>query len=134
MNMTKKILHVILAWALFLNLTPIAFSDSGTTRSTFSRNHQLASEEQVVPSSATDVATTDTWIFQITITNVTASAATITMTDKATVPLDFLKTVSIAANTTYVIVFPEGKKFKNGLTWVSGTASALNASLVGWYK
>lgn len=129
--MRQIIAKIMLVWVLSANLTPAVYGASLSTRVTYGRV-QLSSYLQVIPNVAADVATTDTWIFQLTISNVTGAAATVTVTDKAATPLDLLKDVSIAANTTYVVAFPEGVRMKNGFTWVSGTASALNASVVAF--
>lgn len=90
----------------------------------------LNSDLQVVPDSTTALSTTDTWIFQLTVANTTGSAVTFTVQDRATSAKTLLAAVSIAANTTYVIAFPEGQKMKNGITWSAGTASALHASIM----
>lgn len=128
----KKIICVFLLGLIsFSELAPPLYAASRSTLNTFSRR-QLSQALQVVPNSATDLTTSDTWIFQLTITNVTGTAATITLTDKNTSPLDLMKTISIPANTIVVIAWPEGQLMKGGINWVSGTASALNASLVAF--
>ena len=128
----KKFLSVILvAWIVLNQSAPFVYAASNSTKITFPKT-QVNSLPQVVPDVSTAVSTTDTYIFQITAANVTASAVTFTVTDRQTVPLDLLKSVSIAANTTYVIAFPEGVKMKNGFTWISGTTSALNGSVVAF--
>ena len=129
--MRKLFASILLAWALLVSLTPLSLADSLTTRNTYGRS-QLASDLQVVPDSTTSLSTTDTWVFQLTITNVTGSAATFTMSNRATSALDLFKTVSIAANTTYIVSFPEGVKMKNGISWSAGTTSALNASVIAF--
>jgi len=128
--MFKKTGALILA--LVLTLTSVSlpiFAASGSSKFTNGGTIALSEDIQVVPSVTTDLSTTDTWVFQIMVTNVTSSAATITVQDKAATPRYLLPTVSIAGNTTYVIGFPEGVKMKSGITWSTGTASALQASI-----
>lgn len=96
--------------------------------------YEIMQQTVVVPSSATDLTTTDTIVYQIVISNVTASAANFSFTDKQSSPLDIFKTVSIAANSVAMATFPEGLLMKGGITWLSGTASALNAQVFGLYK
>lgn len=95
---------------------------------------QLTQGLVVVPATPTDLAATDAIIFQIVVANVTASAATITVSDKAGSPLALLNTVTIAPYTTYVVAFPEGVWMTSGITWTGGTASALNAEVFGFKK
>lgn len=129
--MQKTICILLLGLISFSELAPPLYAASRSTLNTFGRR-QVSQALQVVPDSATDLTTTDTWIFQLTITNVTGTAATITLTDKNTSPLDLMKTVSIPANTIVVVAWPEGQLMKGGINWVSGTTSALNASLVAF--
>lgn len=119
----------VLSLALCLVGSPsLGWGASGSSKFTNGGTVALNEDLQTIPDSATDLATKDTWVFQLTIVNTTASGVTLVIADKATVPKT-LMTVTIAANTTYVIAFPEGQKMKGGLTWQAGTASALNGSI-----
>ncbi len=89
---------------------------------------------QTVPNVATDLTTTDSVIFQITLANITAGAVTFTVKDKAGSPKSLLEAVSIAANTSYVIAFPEGVWMTGGITWSASAANSLNAEIYGTYK
>ncbi len=89
---------------------------------------------QVLPNTATSVTTTDTWIYQIALNNKTGGAITVTITDINTSPLDLVTAVSIAANTTYVIVFPEGQYMPNGFKWSASAGSSINGSVNATYK
>jgi hypothetical protein len=127
----KKIICVsLLGLISFSELTPPLYAASRSTLNTFGRT-QISQDLQIVPDSATDLTTTDTWIFQLTVTNTTASAVTFTVKDRAT-SAKTLMSVSIAANTMYVVVWPEGQKMKGGINWLSGTTGALTASLVAF--
>ena len=106
-------------------------SASNSTKVTFGRT-LLSTDLQTVPDSSTALSASDTWIFQIVVTNTTGTAATFTMTDRASSPKTLLPAVSIAANTTYIIPFPEGQKMKGGILWLTGTTSALTASIVAF--
>lgn len=74
---------------------------------------------QTVPASPADISTVDSWIFQITVSNPTASGITYTVYDKSTVPLGLLN-ITIAANSLNVIPFAEGVKMTGGITWGAG--------------
>lgn len=80
-----------------------------------------------VPTSPTDVrvstSTRDVYVTFIKLTNDTAGALTCSIYDKQTVPVPILSAtgggaLSIAAGTTYVIVFPEGGVWApGGVRW-----------------
>ena len=87
---------------------------------------------QVLPNTPTDVTTMDTWLFQVVLNNKTAGAVTVTITDNAGTPLDLLTAVSIAANTAYVIAFPEGQYMPGGFKWSASAATSINGSVKGF--
>jgi hypothetical protein len=61
---------------------------------------------QAVPTSTTSVSTSDAWLKTITVTNTTSGSLTFTVADRQASPIAVLSAVSIAGNTSYVIVFP----------------------------
>lgn len=73
---------------------------------------------QAVPTSTGVVAASDAYLKTITVTNTTAGALTFTLADRQASPIAVMSAVSIAANTTYVIVFP-------ALYWCPGGFTAL---------
>lgn len=77
---------------------------------------------QAVPTSAGTVTTYDASLKTITVTNTTAGALTFTLADRQASPIAVLSAVSVAANTTYVIVFPNGYWCPNGFTVVASGA------------
>lgn len=87
----------------------------------------------VPPSSATDLIAHDAWVFQVVLCNTTGSAATITVADKQSSPLNLFAAFSVGANTTVTFNFPEGVKMIGGIRWSQGTANAINAEVVGWH-
>ena len=95
--------------------------------------HQISETLAQVPAVATDLTTTDTRIWQITVANTTAGALTFTLKDKQATPRYICAAVSIAANTTYILAWPEGQFGSSGLNW-SGSGAGLEASVVGCYK
>ena len=99
---------------------------SGSTRFTYG-NTAMTDAIQTVPTSPTALSSTDTYVFQVTVANVTGTAATITIVDGTGKYL--LASTSIDANTTYVLGFPEGVKMTSGVTWSAGTLNAIQASL-----
>jgi len=80
-----------------------------------------------VPTSPADVTTSDARIVEVTLTNTTAGALTVTITDKQASPLAFLSAVSIAANSTYVIETPGLRYMPGGISW-----SASGSGIVGY--
>lgn len=66
------------------------------------------------------------WLDLLTLTNKTAGAITVTASDVRGTPLDLLTAVSIAANTTYAIVFPGGLRFEGGLTLAASADDSIN--------
>ena len=86
-----------------------------------------------VPAVAADLSTNDTLLWQIHITNTTAGALTVTLTDLQTTPRYVLASVSIAANTSYIVAWPEGLLCPNGVNWVASGAG-LQAAIVGAYS
>lgn len=104
-------------------------ADSGTT--IFPKpQRQIARGYQTVPSSLTDVTTTNTVIYQLTVANKTGTAATLLIQDRQGTSKTIIPTVSIAANTVYVIAWPEGTYCTGGMKWQAGTGSALDAEIV----
>lgn len=95
--------------------------------------HQISEIIAAVPTSGTDLTTTDSRVWQISVANTTAGALTFTMADKQATPRYAIKAASIAANTTYVVAWPEGIPFSGGINW-SGSGSGLEASVIGCYK
>jgi hypothetical protein len=86
-----------------------------------------------VPSVAADLAASDTRLYQISVCNTTGGALTLTLKDKQITPRNILTAVSIAANTSYIVVWPEGLFCSGGLNWVASGAG-LEASVTAWYK
>jgi len=95
---------------------------------------QIPDGLQVVPNSAADLTTTDTWIFQIVVANKTASAVTFTVKDKQSTPRELFDAVSLPADSITVAAFPEGVKMIGGINWVAGTADALIAEVFAFRK
>lgn len=74
---------------------------------------------QAVPTSTGTVTTNDAYLKTVTITNTTGGALTVTLADRQASPIAVLSAVSIAANTTYVIVFPVPYWCASGFTIVA---------------
>lgn len=73
----------------------------------------------------------DCWVDQIWLSNITGSAATVTITDGRGVPFTLVGMVTVAANSTTEIVIPGGSAFEGGLQMTAGTASAINVKVRG---
>lgn len=135
MNKTFKFLGaILLTIALISILAPLLEAASASTRFASPGTRVISRALQVVPDSATALTTTDTDLYQLSLGNTTGSACTFTLADRATSAKTIMGAVSIAANTTYVIAWPEGMFMSNGVTWSSGTASCLTAGVKGLMK
>lgn len=78
----------------------------------------------LVPTSPTDVWTRDVYLEAITLTNESSSTASAcTVQDKQGTPRAYMKTVSLAANTTYNDQHVNGRYFPGGLTWSCTTGT-----------
>lgn len=93
---------------------------------------QVLAGLRTVPSSAADLVTTDTTLFQLVLANKTAGAVTVTVLDRQTSAKTLLGAVSIAANTTMTINFQEGVLMKNGINWVASAASSIDADILAF--
>lgn len=95
---------------------------------------EVASGLRTVPAVATDLTTTDSVIYQIVIANKTAAAVTFTVLDKAATPKSLLSAVSIGANTTTVVTFPDGVWMTGGINWSASAANSLDSDVYATYK
>lgn len=130
MNKTFKFLGaVILVIVLISILAPILEAASASTRFASPGTRVIDRTLTLVPAVATDLSTTDTEIYQITVANTTGSACTFTLSDRQASAKTILPAVSIAANTAYVLEWAEGLYMSNGVTWSTGTASCLTAGV-----
>jgi hypothetical protein len=84
----------------------------------------------VVPDSATDLTTKDTWVYQLSVSNKSASAVTIQVLDKAATPRNLVPTVSLDAASLAIMSWPMGVKMTGGVRWVASAADALEAEIV----
>ena len=119
----------LLGLLLLAIVAPFLVAASNSTKFTAPGTRQLSRLIQVVPNSDTDVSTTDTEIYQLSVTNVTGGACTLTVKDKQATARYLINAASIAAATTYVIVWPEGAWMEDGFSWSSNTSSCLQANV-----
>lgn len=84
-----------------------------------------------MPTVAADLTTTDTFVFQLVVTNASGGALTITLKDK-TGGTSIFNATSIANASTVVYDFPEGLFFDGGLNWVA--SGVITAAIVAFYK
>lgn len=77
-----------------------------------------------VPTSTTIVTTFDAYLKVITINNPTSGAIAFSLCDKQSVPVCVPGAASIAANTTYILVWPDGRLYwcPGGFTILAGGA------------
>lgn len=94
--------------------------------------YELTGGLSVVPNSATDVSTTNSYICQVSVANVTGGAVTFTVTDKASSAKTLIPTVSIPANTVIIMNWPNCVKMTSGISWTAGAATSLHAEIFGY--
>lgn len=87
--------------------------------SSFTAEYQV--KPQLVPTSPTDIVTTDAYLTGGTLSS-DSTAGTCTISDKQGSPLPALKAVSLAANTIYVIPFTN-RWMPGGITWSCSSAT-----------
>lgn len=130
MGRLLRLMGAALLGSLLLSIVaPFLVAASNSTKFTAPGTRQLSRAIQVVPNSDTDVSTTDTEIYQITVTNVTGGACTFTVQDNQATSRYLVYQASIAAATTYVLVWPEGAYMEDGFSWSSNTSSCLQAGI-----
>lgn len=86
-----------------------------------------------VPTSPTSIVSKDTYLFQISLTNGTASAISFTLSDKQSSPKAAMDATSIPANTTVSFNWADGIFMKGGMTWGAGGAG-LTGSVVAFNR
>jgi len=128
--MIKKLLSIL--GIIILMQPPLVWGASGSTKwPAGSKRYQTTT---VVPSSLTDLLTTNAQVYQISVANTTASSCTLLVKDRAATARTLLPTVPIAGNTTYVISWPEGFYAPSGVQWQAGTGSCLEAQVKAAYE
>ena len=96
-------------------------------------SHTVSETITTVPAVAADLTTTDSRIWQISVANTTAAAITFLLKDKQATPRTVIPTISIAANTAYIISWPEGVFCSSGINWVA-SGVGLEVSVIASYK
>jgi hypothetical protein len=84
----------------------------------------------LIPAVDTDVYAKNIWLSEITLTNTSAGAVTVTVQDKQATPRAVLSAVSVAAHTTYVIQF-SARYCPNGVSWSASSGTAVVGYLRG---
>ena len=117
----KKVLQI----ALLLTITLSLMAAPTLKKAKFTQLDEWDFAPALVPSSAEDVVTQSSGVYidVITIVNPTGSSVDLTITDKQGTPRAIL-TVTIAANTTYVIKM-WGYWAPGGVSWIAGTDNVL---------
>jgi hypothetical protein len=83
----------------------------------------------LIPAVAENLWSMDVWLEEITLTNVTDVAQTVTISDRQSTPRSVLSQVQVDARTTYVIRFA-ARYCPGGVSWVAPDAS----SIVGYIR
>ena len=76
-------------------------------------------------SAANICSSKDCWVDLITLSNKTADTVTVAVSS-ATDSKYLMKDVSLAANSTYVLSLPGGRKFPGGLVWSCSAGSSVD--------
>ena len=101
-------------------------------KATFSNT--LAPQMRTVPAVSAALTSSDTLLYSIYINNLTGSDVSLTLSDAQTTAQQILPTITILANTSVFFEWNDGIFCPGGLTWVAGTADALNAAVTASYK
>lgn len=130
----KKLFHILMLIVVVLNwlVPPLQAASRSTVFAV--QPKKLSPFLQFVPDSLTAVSSTNTTLWQISVTNDCASAVTFYIEDRQGTPKVLISNrVSIAAGNTYVFDWPEGVDLSGGFKWQAGTASCLIAGVKGTY-
>jgi hypothetical protein len=87
---------------------------------------------QAVPTSTTIITAQDAYLKGVTVSNPTAGAITFSLCDRQAAPICVLPAVSIAANTTYVIVWPELRLYWCPFGFTATSSGAGLTYYAGW--
>ncbi len=90
---------------------------------------RVISTMQVLPASPTVLYSTTIKVVTLFCANNTGSAATVTIADGGARP--FFTAVSMAANSSMLMITGSGLTFTSGITWSAGTASAIYCQVEG---
>lgn len=93
---------------------------------------ELAGGMVAVPTSATSATTVDTFLEQIYVSNTTAGALTLTVTDAAGTA-KIVPTFSVAANSSLSINWPSLLFASGGVKW-NASGAGLQAELFGYVR
>ncbi len=123
MKTTLALLALALAGtAAFAQTTPTCGSQTIPLCSAETGAGDVQVKPIAVPTSTTIVSASNAWLSTVTVSNPTSGAITFTLSDRQASPLAVLGAVSIAANTSYVVVWPAWYWCPNGFTVTSSGA------------
>lgn len=95
-------------------------------------SREMAGGLTLIPNVATDLTTSDTFIFQIAVFNIGNTTESLTMQDRQDTPVKIFNALSISTTNPLIIEFPYGLKMKNGINWQASNANALTAEIFGY--
>jgi hypothetical protein len=84
----------------------------------------------LLPSTTTNVFTTTVFVDEITLSNSSSSAVTVTVSDRQSSPMPLLPAVSVPANSVVVAAL-KSRKFPNGLSWSASTPGVVVGYVAG---
>jgi hypothetical protein len=91
---------------------------------------QDISTVNVATGAGSDLTTADTCVFRLYVNNKTSSAVNVTVEDRQGSPVNYATTFSLPGNSDRFWDF-NGMKFTTGVRVIAGTATAINARLIG---
>ncbi len=114
--------YFAIALLALLTLCGTASAQSVVGRSNFSE--LLETTPGLVPATGTDVWTASVWVEEITLSNITSSAATCTIKDKQETPRSLMEAVSVPANSIVSARFT-ARYMPGGFTWSCSSGTAI---------
>jgi len=78
-----------------------------------------------IPATAADVFTETVHVTLITLNNIGAATATVTVADKQSTALAMLTAIEVDVGTPQIWRCPEGRKCPGGVTWVASAADTV---------
>jgi hypothetical protein len=130
----KKFLHIFVLVLVITNwlLVPMEAASRSTVFPVSTK--RLSPFLQFVPSSLTAVTSTNTTLWQISVTNDCASAVSFYIEDRQSTPKVLISNrASIASGSTYIFEWPEGVELYGGFKWQASSASCLIVGVKGTY-
>jgi hypothetical protein len=121
----KRSYIVLVLVALFVALSVAATKTSyNFTERSYHFTTYVENTPELIPAESASLWTMDTWLEEITLTNTSDAAVTVTVTDRQSTPRAVLSELSVDAHTTYVIRF-SARYCPSGVAWSASSGTAV---------